>query len=535
MAKTKLEIRKAISDYRNYVNETIVDAIIKPVGKSKESFAEKFIAKYMSNALKDTSSKEAQTLANILIKPDSLEQFQMFENSNKSVDVDMMLWKINNTLYDKQQEVFSSFLHNAYKRYLIINSRRTGKTELMGRLIAANLVSSKDAHVVYINRTSSAAIRQIKKPLATSLAQTNLQIIKGSVDSQFIEFSNGSQLLIIGNNNAADIDRVRGERISLCIMDECGHQRNTKQIIREVIEPAMTDYGKEAKLVLVGTPPRNAHTYVEEVYNNAISLGWKTFHWTFMDNPHLPDRELIIDDVCKSNGCTKDSAFIRREYFGEMGAYDEDAKWIKKYTYNPDEKLPNTVDYAYVGVDWGYEDKAAVVSIVASRDAYTGSGRAWIVDSWSEAHKGIKEVSDEVQRQVESLKEKFNLSRDPYVICDNNEKGAVWDLYSTYHINNVFTAYKYDLDYALDQLQELFATNRIMVVNDPSGRVREDCDNTLWKRDEETNKIIHEIDDDCWHPNACMAILYASRQFAVDVLGWVDKNKAAKDIVEGRA
>lgn len=530
MAKLdKLEIRKAISDYRNYVNETVVDAIIKPVGKSKESFAEKFIAKYMSNALKDTSSKEAQTLANILIKPDSLEQFQMFENSNKSVDVDMMLWKINNTLYDKQQEVFSSFLHNAYKRYLIINSRRTGKTELMGRLIAANLVSSKDAHVVYINRTSSAAIRQIKKPLATSLAQTNLQIIKGSVDSQFIEFNNGSQLLIIGNNNAADIDRVRGERISLCIMDECGHQRNTKQIIREVIEPAMTDYGKEAKLVLVGTPPRNAHTYVEEVYNNAISLGWKTYHWTFMDNPHLPDRELIIDDVCKSNGCTKDSAFIRREYYGEMNAYDTEALWIRKYTYNPDERIPQNNLYAYVGVDWGYEDKAAVVSVIADKQTQ----RAYVVDSWSESHKGITEVSKEIERQVEALKEKYNLVRDPWIICDNNEKGAVADLNFTYHIPNVFTAYKYDLDYALDQLQELFATNRFMIVNDPSNRVREDCEYTMWKRDEETDKIIHEIDDDIWHPNALMALLYVSRQFAFEIMSWIDHNKAAKDIVKG--
>ena len=526
-AKTKLEIRKAISDYRNYVNETIVDAIIKPVGKSKESFAEKFIAKYLSNALRDTSSKEAQTLANILIKPDSLEQLQKYEASNKSVDADMVLWKINNTLYDKQQEVFSGFLHNAYKRYLIINSRRTGKTELMGRLIVANLVSSNDAHVVYINRTSSAAIRQIKKPLATALAQTNLQIIKGSVDSQFIEFSNGSQLLIIGNNNAADIDRVRGERISLCIMDECGHQRNTKQIVREVIEPAMTDYGKDAKLVLVGTPPRNAHTYVEEVYNNAISLGWKTFHWTFIDNPHLPDRDLIIDDVCKSNGCSKDSAFIRREYYGEMNAYDTDALWIKKYSYNPQERIPNGPLYAYIGVDWGYEDKAAVVSVIADKQTQ----RAYIVNSWSEEHRGITEVSNEVINQIKYLKDNYNLIRDPWVICDNNEKGAVADLSLVYHIPNVFTAYKYDLDFAQDQLNELFSTNKIMVVNDPSNRVREDCESSMWQRDEESDKILHILDDDIWHPNALMSVLYITRQFAFEILGWTDKNKAVREII----
>lgn len=524
----KLNIRKAISDYRNYVNETIVDAIIKPVGRSKESFAEKFIAKYMSNALKDTSGREAQTLANILIKPDSLEQFQKFEASNKSVDIDMMLWKINNTLYDKQQEVFSSFLHNAYKRYLIINSRRTGKTELMGRLIAANLISSKDAHVVYINRNSSAAIRQIKKPLLTALAQTDLQIIKGSVESQFIEFNNGSQLLIAGNNNSADIDKTRGERISLCIMDECGHQRNTRQIIREVIEPAMTDYGKDAKLVLVGTPPRNPHTFIEEVYNNAISLGWKTYHWTYMENPHLPDRDLILEDVCRSNGCDPNSAFIRREYFGEMGVYDTDAKWIKKYSVIERQQLPNTFDYAWVGVDWGFEDRAAVISVVADKV----TKRAYVVDSWSEAKQGIVTISEEIKRQVTALKENYNIAREPMVICDNNEKSAVSDLYHVYKLRNVYCAYKYDKDMALDQLNDFFSGNRICLLKDKCASVIEDCDNTLWKRDEETDKILHEIDDDVWHPNSNMALLYVSRQFAIDVLNMVDINKMAKSIVE---
>lgn len=530
MAKTKLDIRKSISDYRNYVNETIVDAIIKPVGRSKESFAEKFIAKYMSNALKDTSSKEAQTLANILIKPDSLEQFQKFEASKKSIDVDMMLWKINNTLYDKQQEVFSSFLHNAYKRYLIVNSRRTGKTELMGRLIVANLISSKDAHVVYINRNSSAAIRQIKKPLATALAQTNLQIIRGSVESQFIEFNNGSQLLIIGNNNSADIDRTRGERISLCIMDECGHQRNTRQIIREVIEPAMTDYGKEAKLVLVGTPPRIPHTYVEEVYNNAMSLGWQIYHWTFMDNPHLPDRDLILDDVCKSNGCDINSAFIQREYFGRMDAYDDDAKWIKKYSEVEMAQLPKVFTHAYVGVDWGYEDRAAVISVLA--DEVTK--RAYVVDCWSEARKGIVEISNEIKRQVESLKQNFNISRPVQIICDNNEKGAVSDLVNVYKLRNVFTAYKYDKDMALDQLNDFLGGNRITFLKDKAAACIEDANNTLWKRDEETDKILHEIDDDVWHPNALMALLYVSRQFALDVCRYTDINKQARNIFSGK-
>lgn len=524
--KTKLEIRKAISDYRNYVNETIVDAIIKPVGNSNESFAEKFIAKYMAAALKDTSSKEAQTLANILIKPDSLEQFQRFEASNISIDTDMMLWKINNTLYDRQQEVFSSFLHNAYKRYLIINSRRTGKTELMGRLIAANLISSSDAHVVYMNRSSAAAIRQIKKPLLTSLAQTNLQIVKGSVESQFIEFNNGTQLLIIGNNNAADIDKIRGERVSLCIMDECGHQRNTRQIIREVVEPAMTDYGKEARLVLVGTPPRIPHTFVEDIYNGAPDNGWKLFHWTFLDNPHLPDKDLILEDVCRSNGVTPESSFIQREYYGRMDAYDDDAKFIKKYTIVDELPKNKLWDYAWVGVDYGVTDKAAVVSTLCD----STERKLYVVRDWTAPGKEVSALCQEVLSQYKYLKENFNIRNSVDVITDTNNKEISLELRRTYKIPNVKLAYKHDRDMALDQLAEWFNYGRVSLLKGTEA-VKTDADLMVWTRDEETDKIIHELDDDTYHGNSMFALLYVSRQFDALVLG-SSRSKTAKDIIE---
>lgn len=123
------------------------------------------------------------------------------------------------------------------------------KQELMVRLIVKGLLL-EDAHCVYINRNvAAAAIRQIRGPLNTALNKIGLKCVKGSVEGQEMHFENGSQLLILGNNNAADIDKLRGRRISLCIIDECAHQRNVKQIIREVISPALKDYGKDAKMV----------------------------------------------------------------------------------------------------------------------------------------------------------------------------------------------------------------------------------------------------------------------------------------------
>ena len=489
---------------------------------SGNSYVLRYIRKFFAQALKDPNGQSGRIMSNILFKENLLDTLDMELNKEKSNNIAFQRFKIRETLYDRQQEVFDNTID---KQILIINSRRSGKTELMGRIADAALLR-EDAHVVYINRNSSAAIRQIKKPLEAALAKTDITITKGSVENQYMEFSNGSQMLIIGNNNSADIDKLRGERISLCIMDECGHQRNTRQLIREIIGPALKDYA-DSQLILVGTPPRIPHTFVEDCWNNP---SWKKYHWTFMDNPYIPNRDKVIEEVCKENGCTQDSAFIQREYFGRMDAYDDDAKWIKKYSEVEMAQLPKVFTHAYVGVDWGYEDRAAVISVLADE----ATKRAYVVDCWSEARKGIVEISNEIKRQVESLKQNFNISRPVQIICDNNEKGAVSDLVNVYKLRNVFTAYKYDKDMALDQLNDFLSGNRITFLKDKAAACVEDANNTLWKRDEETDKILHEIDDDVWHPNALMALLYVSRQFALDVCRFTDINKQARNILSGK-
>lgn len=518
-AKTLLAGRNTL--LREEILNYIATCMFQSRGKDALRWFEEFVNNYLAYAKDNPDSRPAERLAEALFNRNIFERITQFIDNAEQHDNEFKIYQIRSTLYDRQQEVFDD---NISDRVLIINSRRSGKTELMGRLIVKGLLND-DAHVVYLNRTSSAAIRQIRGPLKTALEKIGLQCIKGSVENQEMYFENGSQLLILGNNNAADIDKLRGERISMCIMDECGHQRNVKQLMREVIGPALKDYGSEARMYLVGTPPRIPHTYVEELWNNPTV---KKYHWTFMDNPFIPERDTVVQKVCEEEGVEPTSAFIRREYFGEMNAFDEDAKLIKKYTFNKDAALPNTFDYAWVGLDFGYEDRAAIVSVVASKKEQ----RAWIVDSWSENHRGTTEIANEVKRQVESLKEKYNLAREPWVICDTNERSAVSDLYITHKIKNVFTAYKYSLDLGLDQLNELFSTGKFIIKADPSGRVMEDIDSTVWARDKETDKILHEIDDEVWHPNALMSILYISRQFCYDVLGRIDDNKQAKLIDE---
>lgn len=513
-----------------YITPELMEYIrnqLNTLDKKGKPWIYRYVDKVFKSAMEDPEGKSGQLFTQFIFnKEDFLAHLDSLVDKEKDSDTSYKKYLIRQTLYDKQQTVFDNDIDN---KILIINSRRSGKTELMGRLITKGLLLP-DAHCVYINRNSSAAIRQIRNPLQTALDKIGLKCVKGSVDAQEMHFENGSQLLILGNNNSADIDKLRGERISMCIMDECGHQRNVRQLIREVIGPALKDYGKQSLLCLVGTPPRIPHTYVEEIWNNAMERGWKLYHWTFEDNPFIPDRNKVIEDVCKEQGCTPDSAFIQREYYGRLNVYDDDAKVIKKWSFVTQDQLRqlgNVVDYAYVGVDFGFEDKPAVLSFICKNN------RMYVVDEWSENHHGVVDISNEIKRQYENLRDNYSVAHNIKVICDNNVKEAVWDLYNVYKIPNVFTAYKSDKDLALDQLNDFFSSNKITISDKlKESRLTEDLTNTLWERDEETDKILHNIDDDTWHPNALMAALYVSRCYANEVLNLVDNNKMAKSIVE---
>ena len=483
---------------------------------SGKTFIVSFVSKCIDEAKKDPNSRMGVYMADkIFGSGDLITRLDAEVNKAMARDTAFQQYQIRNTLYDKQQEVYDN---STDKFMIVINSRRSGKTEMMGRLLAKR-VCKPDQHCVYINRSFDAAVRQIQKPLETALEAGGLHYA-GTINGGKIEFDNGSWILIVGNNNAADVNKLRGEKIALCLCDECGHMRHLRELINEIIAPATMDYA-DSQIVMVGTPPRTKNGFVQELWEKG---NIRKYHWTFKDNPFIPNKDNVIQEACEMFGVSPDSNFIKREYLGDMYAYDTEAIYIKHYDKTEPDK-DKLYSHAYVGVDWGYEDKAAVVGMLADKN----NKKLYVVKDWSEAKKGIVEISQRVQEMVEYLKSNYRLDREPQVICDTNEKSAAQDLYTTYHIPNVMLAYKYDLNYALDQLADWFAASTVIVSPNAKATI-EDADNMIWKRDEDTDQIIHELDDDSYHGNAMFAVLYASRQFAYDVMGLIAENKPAKEI-----
>ena len=361
------------------------------------------------------------------------------------------------------------------------------------------------------------------KPVTTILDDLDIKY-SGSPGSGTITLDNGNTITFGGYNNKGDIDKFRGFHYGLICLDEISHLRNPNVLMKETLEPALMDYGTEGHIVMTGTPPRIKANYAYELWHND---NIKHYHWSFMDNPFIPGKEAVIETACKEHGVDQNAPFIQREYFGNMEAFDTEAMIFNGYkTYD---KLPDrTWNRAYIGVDWGYEDKAAVVSMVVDDK----NKEMYVTKCWSYSKKSISEICEEVKSQLLALQQ-LRIAQKPWIICDSNEKSAVYELYQTYHIENAFCAYKYDLDVGIDQLSQWLRTGNIKVPVDPNSELTKDLDNSVFERDEETDQLTHEISDE-YHPNAAMALLYASRQFAFDVMGLTDDNKSAKNILGDR-
>ena len=503
----------------------IRDELMDP-DKKGTPYIHRFIKSFLDEAKKDPNSQAARYLANAIFKDSILETLDAELNKQMAKDAEFLNYRIRQTLYPKQQQVYDDNLSRTIE---CICTRRAGKTELIARLLVRECCkqpyitpTSKtlERNAIYLNRTFDNAVGQMGKPVVELLDKFDIKY-DGSPGSGKITLENGNTITFAGYNNKGDIDKFRGFHYSMICCDECAHLRNPDVLMKETLEPALMDYGDEGRIILTGTPPRVKANYAYKQWHNPNITH---YCWSFMDNPFIPNKEAIIETVCKEHGVTIDEPFIQREYFANLEAFDTSAMIFNGFkTYD---KLPDkTWSHAWVGVDWGYEDKAAVIGCVAD----INTKQMYVIYCWSEAHKSISETCNKVIEAINFIK-KLHLARQPWVICDSNDKQAVYELYQTYKIPNVATAYKYDRDMALEQLAEWCRTDKIFIENKDTA-IKEDLENTIWARDDETDEIMHEISDE-YHPNAAMALLYVSRQFAFDIMGDTSV-KSAKDIIEG--
>lgn len=484
------------------------EALTQP-DKKGHKYYEDFINNFLTEAKENPNSQAAKMLGSGIFSENTLSKLDSATNKLLQRDIDFHTYRIRQTLYDKQQQVYDDTVD---KEIMIMCSRRSGKTILNSRLLIKACLTP-NTPCAYIHLTFSNGVRQIFDELLEVAGKCELAITRSSKSDGFIEFANGSSIQIFGNSNNSEADKARGFHYKLVIIEEVQSQRNLKYLTNDVIGPLLKDFA-DSQLIFTGTPPRNKNHYSRTLWANPKI---KHYTWTLLDNPYIPNRDKLIQDECEKRGLTIEDPFIQREFLGNMEALDVDSQVYRGYqTY---ENIPAGFipDRIYIGVDYGGVDYNAVIPLLVDsvkKTAYTYDCKKFNKASATEIANNIIQSRDNAIKKALELNKAFDLNK-VQIITDTNEKSLSYELVKTYGIKNVYNAYKHDKSVAITQMAEWLRNGHIYI--DKNGPLEYECENTMYKRDENDN-ILSEIDDDLFHPDALDALLYASRQFAFDVM-----------------
>lgn len=501
----KVQAQKAATAQRkfNRVVETemldyLRDSLTAPDSKGVPYF-QKYVSKFLKSALDEPNGVCSRMLSSGLFNEKLLQKLDSEAVNAMEKDQDFNIYRLRQTLFDKQREVFD----NDYdKRIIVICSRRAGKTELNARKIIKTLMK-KNHPVLYLNKTFDNAINQMWNLVEDICKKINFIPVESKKTDGYMSFANGSYLKFGGVNDIASIDKQRGFKYALVIVDEIAHIKNTQYLIDEVLMPATSDYA-DSQMIFTGTPPRTKN-YAVKLWNSGI----KKYHWTFKENPFIPNATEFIEEVCKDKGVTIDEPFIQREYFGVVGAFDMDAMVYRNYkTYD---KLPSDIhiDKVCIGVDFGFVDYNAIVNVIV--DNLHKKCYIYRCDKFNKA--GYDEVVFHIRQAYENaqallLENAIDDRGNIIIITDTNEPTMCFDLNKKYGLPTE-KAYKYDKAAGINELASAMRTGQVLV-HESLENVKEECEATVWKRDE-NDVIIPEVDDDVYHPDIMDAILYVSR------------------------
>ena len=505
--KKREETKRVNKAIKNLVYEQLKQDLLNGDSAKQKPYYQTFLNNYLKQALKDPNGRPATTIASMIFTPDILTALDASHEREMANDINFALYKLNEDYFQEQRDVLVEINHS--KKILVCCSRRAGKSYFCAGAIVKSALKNPGSRIIYINLTFKNAVKQIWDNVIKASEYTGLPIDKSSKNDGEIEWVNGSSLRIKGNSNNAEADTLRGEsKVSLVVIDEAFHQKNMEYAINEVIMPFLADLGDKATILCTGTPPRIPHTYMEKLWSNDKT--WRHYHWTAENNPHIPNFEKFIEEVCKAKGLTKDAPFIQREYYGVIGAYDTEAMVFKNYqTYT---ELPTsfTANRIAIGCDWGFSDYNSIITVAYN----TQSGEAYVIEEKKFNKATVSDIITEVKRSYEAAKNRFGID-DIQILCDTNEQSITYELYANQHLP-AYNAYKYDKASAIAQLSDWLRSGKIKV-NANDIYLKDEFERTLYKRDEDDDSILPEIDDDIFHPDAIMALLYASRTIAFDM------------------
>jgi len=498
---------KGSTSLKTRVQTAFLDAMDTPVKGSKtgKTTMTAFLEKFLDTALKDPESTPAKMVAARLFEENILDSIDATLNREKTRDTDFLQFRVLKKGFDEQQKRIMS------KKKLKLNpaGRRSGKTET-NVLEATFVVQEESRRVLIIGLTMETTLKMYWDKFIKLFEELGIEVASAPKTEHTIKLANGSEIIFKGNSNAEEREKMRGFFYDLIIIDEAQSQRSLKSLIDDIVEPMLID--RNGTLILTGSGPRTKGTHWEYMWNTANLEDTLKLQWNLTYNPFIPNKETVFKDILEKKNLTENSPLFKREYLGDMDAYDTDAlvfRLTDNNFYTKEElqawmqRQPITDLEIAGGLDFGWEDPTAIIFVLYSES----SPEKWIIYEHMESNMPIDTLVTRLQDGLNvSAAHTLNFR---YIFADHNEQRTINMLEDRYRMPFQL-AMKTEKKMAIDLLRDEIRMGYLKVPRD--GVFHDESLRTVYARDEQDN-LTKEIDDGAFHPNMMDALLYSLREY----------------------
>lgn len=264
--------------------------------------------------------------------------------------------KFRLSLFNKQQEL----LNDPSPLKAVVCSRRAGKSHVLGGALIETAYLNPGVSCAYVALTRASAKRIIWRHLKNECRRLKINA-KFNNSELTITLDNDSVIYIFGASDEDDIEKLRGDKYKLVVIDEAGSfKSHLAELVDEAIEPALIDL--HGTLILAGTPNSSCAGFFFDVTTKK-ELGYSVHHWTLLDNPHIPHAKQWLENRMARKGWTKDHPVYLREWCGLWVRSDES----RVYKFSREKNVYKGATPAnlrfILGIDLGFEDKTAFVVV----------------------------------------------------------------------------------------------------------------------------------------------------------------------------
>lgn len=460
-----------------------------------------WLGKMLQKDFKALETKDADSAMNVIKEVGKIANATAdYYNSKKSIDVDFCQYTIRQHLFPWQRNVYD----DNNKRKSMLCGRRSGKSFCIVDLALKHCLvkEEKPREAVIMGLTLEKTAQLYWQNIKDGIDRAHIPTSKIDNGSYEVTFSNGNILRLWGNNSKAEREKLRGKDTSFIAIDECQSQQALSYLLVDILGPIIK--GRNGEIVLAGTGPLYAGTYWETIQNDD---NYSHYHATMEDNPTIPNYETALQDVLNNNHWTSDNITFRREYLGEV-AYDTNRMIYPTRSYYDNLKNKHFIA-CYIGADYGWQDNTAFAPILIDDE-----GKGYLVEEWKENHIAASAIVEQMKTLTEMIHKKYNIPvEDINIIQDTSHQMIGVDFFNA-GVHNLQNAYKQEENAQIARVSEALYCGDLLIKKD--GYFDEECNQFVWKWNQEKGCVVYEIDNDAFHGDMVDSVKYAWNTYLSD-------------------